>query len=148
MVTKTKYFDEITYEEEDILTIQQGLFGFENCTKFLTIPFDPENDSILSLQSLDNPDLSFILMNPFQLYEDYSPKPLDEDLRFFGEIDESELSYYVLAVLKDSLSDSTLNLKAPLVVNAMNKTGKQVILPQKEYKFRHRFPDNQQHKEV
>ncbi len=148
MVTKTKYFNEITYEEEDILTIPNGLFGFEDHTKFLTIPFDEENDSILSLQSLDEPDLSFILMNPFQLFEDYSPKPLPEDLRFFGSTDESELSYYVLAVLKDSLGDSTLNLKAPLVVNAMEKTGKQVILPQKEYKFRHRFPTNQHPKEV
>ncbi len=148
MVTKTKYFDEITYEEKDILTIPNGLFGFETYTKFLTIPFDENNDSILSLQSLDDPQLSFILMNPFQLFEDYAPKPLEDDLTFFGSVDESELSYYVLAVLKDRLCDSTLNLKAPLVVNALEKKGKQVILPQKEYKFRHCFPANKQQKEV
>lgn len=140
MITKTKYFNDITYEKEDILTIPNGLFGFENYKKFLAIPFDASNDSVLSLQSLDDPELSFILMNPFQLYEDYMPQPTPDDLKFFGDIDESELSYYVIAVLKDTIADSTLNLKAPIIVNAMTKVGKQVILPQPEYKFRHKFP--------
>ena len=146
MIANTKYFDTITYEEEDVLTIPNGLFGFENFTKFLAIPFDSSNDAVFSLQSLDDPDLSFILMNPFQLYEDYLPKPSTDDLKLFGDVDESDLSYYVIAVLRDSIADSTLNLKAPLVVNVMKHVGKQVILPQPEYKFRHQFPIKQ-HKE-
>lgn len=140
MIAKTKYFDEITYETEDIITITNGLFGFESFTKFLAIPFDSDNDSVLSLQSLEDPELSFILMNPFQLFEDYSPSPLSEDLKLFGDIPDSDLSYYVIAVLKDTIEASTLNLKAPLVVNALTHVGKQVILPQEEYKFRQPFP--------
>lgn len=145
MIAKTKYFDEITYEKEDIITIPNGLFGFERFTKFLAIPFDSSNDSVISLQSLEDPELSFILMNPFRLFEDYSPMPLNEDLKFFGDVDDSELSYYVITVLKDTMNASTLNLKAPLVVNALTHVGKQVILPQEEYKFRQAFPTK--HKE-
>ena len=143
MKIKTKYFDEITYEEGDILSIPGGLFGFEKYTKFLTIPFNESNDSMISLQSLDNPELSFILMNPFQLYNDYSPILSAEDLGFFKGTKEEDLSYYVIAVLKDTLADSTINLKAPLVLNAMTRTGIQVILDQEEYKFRHKFPSIQ-----
>ncbi len=140
MIAKTKYFDEITYEAEDIITISNGLFGFEAFTKFIAIPFDSDNDSVISLQSLEDPELSFVLMNPFQLFEDYDPKPLSEDLKAFGDVDDTDLSYYVIAVLKDTLGTSTLNLKAPLVFNALTHIGKQVILPQEEYKFRHLFP--------
>lgn len=147
MVAKTKYFDEITYEADDILTLESGLFGFEKFTKFLTIPFEPENDSVLSLQSLEDPELSFILMNPFGLFSDYDPKPSPDDLKSLGAAEESALSYYVIAVLRDTLTESTLNLKAPLVVNAFDHVGKQVILPQDKYKFRQPFPAQNHRKE-
>lgn len=147
MVAKTKYFGEITYEENDILTLENGLFGFEHFTKFLAIPFDESNDSLLSLQSLEDSELSFILMNPFGLFSDYDPKPSPDDLKALGITDEAEVSYYVIAVLKDTLSASTLNLKAPLAVNAVTRVGKQVILPQDEYKFRQPFPTDHHRKE-
>ena len=69
-----------------------------------------------------------------------------QDLKAFGDVDDADLSYYVIAVLKDTLDTSTLNLKAPLVVNALTHVGKQVILPQEEYKFRQPFP-TKHHKE-
>lgn len=140
MIVKTKYFDEIMYEEKDVITISNGLFGFETLTKFLAIPFNSSNDFVISLQSLEDENLSFILMNPFHLFEDYSPKPLKSDLNIFEGTEEDNLSYYVIAVLNDTLASSTLNLKAPIVFNAMTHIGKQIILPQAEYTFRHPFP--------
>ena len=144
MIAKTKYFDEITYEENDIITLPKGLFGFEAFTRFLAIPFDPSNDFIISLQSLEDSELSFILMNPFHLFEDYSPSPCADDLKFFEGTDEADLSYYVIAVLNETLGASTLNLKAPVIFNALTHTGQQVILPQEEYTFRHSFPEDHQ----
>ncbi|MFR2837000.1 MAG: hypothetical protein ACLTCI_10930 [[Clostridium] nexile] len=35
MIAKTKYFDEITYETEDIITITNGLFGLNLLQSFL-----------------------------------------------------------------------------------------------------------------
>jgi flagellar assembly factor FliW len=60
-----KYFGQISYEQEDTIHIINGLFGFESFTKYLPIPFHEDNDSLISLQSLEDETLSFIVMNPF-----------------------------------------------------------------------------------
>ena len=55
---------------------------------------------------------------------------------------EDDISYYVICVLNESLTDSTVNLKAPLAINVRNRTGKQIILDEPAYSFKHAIPAN------
>ena len=52
MQTNTKYFGAVTYEEEDVLTFPQGLFGFEEERSFLLLPFAGSDGNLLCFQSL------------------------------------------------------------------------------------------------
>ena len=141
MNINAKYFGSVSYEEADSIHIINGLIGFESHTDYLPIPFQDEDDSLISLQCLDDEKLSFILMNPFGIRDDYSPSLSDEDLRELDAKASEDLSYYVVCVMRDSVAESTVNLKAPLVVNALNRKAKQVILDQPEYTFRHTLGD-------
>ena len=47
----SKYFGEIEYQEEDVLTFPKGLFAFEEETKFLLLPFSGSSGTLLCLQS-------------------------------------------------------------------------------------------------
>ena len=107
-------------KQKILLRLQMDLFGFESFTKFLAIPFDSDNDSVLSLQSLEDPELSFILMNPFQLFEDYSPSPLSEDLKLFGDIPDSDLSYYVIADFKGHYGSFYIKFKSSFSSQCIN----------------------------
>lgn len=141
MDINAKYFGNISYEEGDIICIEEGLIGFSSYTKYLPISFEEENDGMISLQSLEDEGLSFILMNPFRLFPDYSPVTAEEDMRQLGAEREEDISYYVISVIGASIAESTVNLKAPLAVNSKNRKAKQIILEQPEYTFRHCIGD-------
>ena len=141
MNINAKYFGPISYEEKELIHIINGLIGFESYNKYLPIPFQEEDDSLISLQCLEDEDLSFILMNPFSICQDYSPKLSDQELKELGAESADDISYYVISVIRESVSQSTVNLKAPLAVNAINRQAKQVILEQAEYTFRHALGD-------
>ena len=130
-----------SYEEKELIHIINGLIGFESYNKYLPIPFQEEDDSLISLQCLEDEDLSFILMNPFSICQDYSPKLSDQELKELGAESADDISYYVISVIRESVAQSTVNLKAPLAVNAINRQAKQVILEQAEYTFRHALGD-------
>ncbi len=141
MDINAKYFGNITFEENDIILVEEGLIGFSSYIKYLPISFEEGNDGMISLQSLEDEGLSFILMNPFKLFPDYNPIPTKEDMRQLGAEKEEDISYYVISVIGASIAESTVNLKAPLAVNAKNRKAKQIILEQPEYTFRHCIGD-------
>ena len=86
--------------------------------------------------------MSFILMNPFQLYADYTPVLSEEDRKLLNVSQEDDsVSYYVICVIRDPMDDSTVNLKCPIAVNIENREARQVILDNPLYQFRHLIKD-------
>lgn len=136
MNINAKYFGEVSYEKDDTIHIINGLFGFESYASYLPLSFQ-EDDSMISLQNLEDETLSFILINPFMIYPDYSPKLSKDDLKELEANSIEDVSFYVISVIRDSVDKSTVNLRAPLVVNALNRKAKQIMLDQPEYTFRH-----------
>ena len=137
MNINAKYFGPISYEKKETIHIINGLIGFENHTEYLPISFQEDDDSMISLQCLDDEALSFILLNPFGIFPDYDPVLPKYELEELGTDSADDISFYVIGVIRDSVAESTINLKAPLAVNALNRRAKQVILDHPEYTFRH-----------
>lgn len=137
MNINAKYFGQVSYEQKDTLHIINGLFGFESYTEYLPLPFNEYNDSLISLQSLENESLSFILMNPFGICPDYKPTLSEEELKELEADSEDDISYYITSVILDSIAESTVDLKAPIAVNGFTRKAKQIILDNPEYTFRH-----------
>lgn len=137
MKINAKYFGEVSYENSDIIMIEKGLIGFESYMKYLPLSFHEDNDSMVSLQSLDEESLSFILMDPFQAFPDYAPELSAQDMDELKAESPDDLAFYVICVIRDTVAESTVNLKAPLVINLATRKARQVILEQPEYTFRH-----------
>ena len=141
MEINAQYFGQVSYDKSELIHIVNGLIGFEAYTEYLPIPFHEDNDSLISLQCLEDETLSFILMNPFGLLNDYTPSLSGQDMKELDAETAEDLSYYVICVMRDSVAESTVNLKAPLVVNVRSRQARQVILDQSEYTFRHVIGD-------
>lgn len=119
------------------IEFKEGIFGFEEEKKFLPVMFEDGSDAVLYLQSIRNEKLSFVVMNPFMLKEDYNPVLSEEDYKKLGTSDEKDLSYYVFCVIANVAEESTVNLRCPIVVNHVTRQAVQVILGSDEYGFRH-----------
>ena len=137
MKLQTKYFGEIEYDADDYFTFPNGLFGFEEEKEFLLIPFEGSQSSLLCLQSTQTPTLAFILMDPFSLKRDYTPALQSAELSMLGVEKYDELCYYVMCVVRQPISESTLNLKCPVAINPATRISMQVILDTNEYEMRH-----------
>lgn len=132
-----KYFGTVSYTAKDPIHIINGMIGFESYTDYLPIPFNEYDDAMISLQSLEDESLSFILLNPFGIFPDYSPVISPEDLEELEAESEADISFYVTSVILNSVAESTVDLKAPLAVNGFNRKAKQIILDNPDYTFRH-----------
>lgn len=138
MNIEAKYFGNVSYEKDDIVQIINGLFGFEEYSQYLFIPFQENDNSMLSLQSLEDENLSFVLMEPFSLVPDYDVTLSAQDKKDLGALDDnSNIAYYVICVIRDSVESSTVNLKAPLAINVETNNAKQIMLENTQYTFRH-----------
>ena len=142
MEIKTQYFGSIPCSETEIIHFSDGLFGFQELKNYVPLSFQDNSDALISLQSIDDYRVSFILMNPFQLYSEYTPALSPEDSKLLkAAYDEENISYYVICVIHDHMEKSTVNLKAPIAVNTDTREAKQVILDNPLYKFRHPIKD-------
>ncbi|WP_405154142.1 flagellar assembly protein FliW [Paenibacillus sp. FSL K6-0108] len=126
---------ELDVREENIYHFSKGLPGFDEETQFALIPW--EGTPFIYLQSIKEPDLSFLLVSPFVFAPDYSFE-LPEADRAELEISE-EVSVYSIVTIQSEVSRSTMNLLAPVVLNPSKRTGKQVVLHQSSYATRHQI---------
>lgn len=129
--------NQFVYKEEECIHFQEGMFGFEQYKKYVPFPVNEDSDAMLYLQCVENMDLAFVLMNPFYLDSNYMPKLSTYDMQSIGAEKEDIISYYVICVMKEDTSESTVNLKCPIIVNSVTREAKQVILEEGEYQFRH-----------
>ena len=135
MKIKTRDFGEILVGEEDIIFFTTGIYGFDDYKKYIILKDSPEDD-VMFLQSLDNMDLSFVLIDPYAIFIDYNPILSEDDLHELKSTCGQELKYFVIAIKKDDIKESVVNLKSPIAINPDNRTAKQVIL-QNEYPLRY-----------
>lgn len=143
MKLQTKYFGEIEYEEEDLVQFPVGLAGFEDEHTFLFLPFAGSNDSMVCIQSVQTPLLAFVALNPFSLLTNYEPVLQESELALLGTEDYQELAYYVLCAVKAPVSDSTVNLRCPIVVHPQTREARQIIMDTDRYQMRHSLAEFQ-----
>lgn len=130
-------FNNSAYEKEELIYFIEGLFGFEEYKEFLPLPMVDDDDAVLCLLSVEDENLSFIIMNPFRLMKEYSPVLPNDTYKKLGTTNDADLSFYVICVVADPAEDSTVNLKCPIVVNTVNRRAVQVMLETGGYHFRH-----------
>ena len=139
MTIHTEYYGEIEYEKRDLVTFADGLFGFPELKNYLPLFLNDDDDFVILMQSIEQPEIAFVTMNPMYLCLDYDPNLTPEELSYLSVSDSHELSYYVICVLKDNYLDNTVNLKCPLAINPQTRVGMQLILEGSSYGFSHKL---------
>lgn len=136
MEIMTDIFGEVSYEASDIIYFQEGLYGFDEAKRFLLLEI--LDTPYRSLQSLDVDGLAFTVTTPFAFYGEYEFEISDRVVQQIEIESLDDLDIYTTIVLHDPLTESTLNLKAPILVNTKKNLGKQVILNE-DYPLKYKF---------
>ncbi|MCL2575964.1 MAG: flagellar assembly protein FliW [Defluviitaleaceae bacterium] len=130
MKLTTQGFGEIEINTEDIISFGDGLPGFADDKRFVILLQEDDGgiSPIRFLQSVDNGDLSFVLVDMTAFLPEYRPLVLVELAKEQGDnFDPDNTMIYNIATIYEELMDSTVNLKAPIVVNLEQKIGRQFL---------------------
>ena len=126
------------YEEKEIINFSKGIPGFENFKKYIIKDF-LEASPFRLLQSIENSELGFVIISPFEILEDYEIKINEEITKKLNIIKEKEVLLYSIVSLNSDIEKITANLKGPLVININNNMGEQYILDKDKYNIRERI---------
>lgn len=139
MVITTKVFGEIEIDDAKIITFSGGIIGFPDLKKFTLLYDSEKSGGIKWLQSLDEPAFAMPVMDPLAVKETYNPVVEDELLKPLGELDPEEILVLVTVTVPKDLTKMSVNLQAPIILNAENKTGCQIIIENEGGEFPVKF---------
>jgi flagellar assembly factor FliW len=109
------------------LYIPEGMLGFSRLTRYVLI--QEENlHPFLWLQSLEDSGLAFPVVDPHLIDKDYSRVLPSKELASLRIRSRSELLVLVVAILRANPGESSVNFKAPLLINHTKMIGRQIIL--------------------
>ena len=135
----TRVFGEIEIDDDKIITFPKGIIGFPELTLFALI-HDSEKgtETIHWLQSLQEPAFAMPVLDPLLVCPDYNPEVDDELFKHLGELNPEEMLVLVTVTVPKDLTQMTVNLKGPVIINAADKKAMQVIVEGDEYQVK--FP--------
>jgi flagellar assembly factor FliW len=124
---------------ENIIRMPLGLLGFEKIKQYVLL--SNSNEAPFSwLRMLDDTELAFIVICPFEVFPEYQPDVPDEDMAFLGITKPEDVLLYSIVTLRRQ-GRATVNLKGPIVVNRHTLVAKQVILSNSaDFSLEHSLP--------
>lgn len=133
MKIQTSRFGEIEVDESKIIDMRGGILGFNSLNRFVMIVHE-EGSPFHWFQSLEDPSIAFITMNPFIIKSDYEPEIDDHTIEMLevAKAEDIELKA-IITVRSEPVVKMTANLRAPLVINKQTKLASQVILEDEQY---------------
>lgn len=141
MLLNTKHFGEININEEQIITFVDGIPGFESLTKYSIIQTQEPDSAFCWMQSTENAELAFALVNPFMIKADYEFELTQEKLDMLNIRAPEEVVVYAIVVIPEDVSKASMNLKAPIIINSTTKKGAQIIIDNSKYEIRNFIMD-------
>jgi flagellar assembly factor FliW len=120
---------------ETVFTFPAGLPGFVALHHFALV--ETQREDLVWLQSVDDPQLTFLLTDPFVAVPGFAVDLPAADLAALGG-NAAHASLIVLAVVQlEGGMPVAANLQSPIVLNRDLRVGRQVVLPDSPYGMHH-----------
>ncbi len=134
MMIETSRFGPLEVDESRLIRFPKGILGFPDQHDYALIQ-TAENSVFYWLQSVDRPNLAFVVCDPRLFIQDYEAPVKQDDLAQIGLADPSAAQVFVIVNKVNTML--TGNLQGPLVVNVETRVARQLVLSDRRYATRH-----------
>lgn len=131
----TRDFGELEIDESTVISIPNGIIGFEDTKRYTLISPLGEDKFPMWLQSVEAAEPCFVVYDPMQLCSEYRFEITDEEQALLGIDENSPYRVLVVAIVPDDYRKTTINLRCPIIINTKTSVAAQVILTE-HYDFR------------
>jgi len=120
-----------------IITFPTGLPGLPAEWTEFELAAVAQDSTFFFLQSRQNENTGFILVDPFNFVPDYEFDLPEENARALGINTQKEVAVFCIVNAARGLTGATVNLLAPVVINTVTGAARQVVLVDRRYAIRH-----------
>ncbi|MCK9479159.1 MAG: flagellar assembly protein FliW [Firmicutes bacterium] len=131
----TSKFGVLDVPDKKIITFSCGILGFENLTEYVLLNIE-ETLPFYWLQAVENREVALSCMNPFDVMPSYNPEVGLDELESLMVEDAADLLILTTVVVPAEPSKATVNLAAPIIINAKGGRGAQIVLQNTKYNIR------------
>ena len=137
MQIDTKAYGPIDVNERQRITLQRGLFGFDEYVDFVLL--DSEQPPFYWFQAVQEKDIAFVLISPFVFRPEYTPGVSPEDLEALGleSAEDENLLIFAIVTIPPEQTRMTANLQGPILINRQTRQGRQIISNDDRWQVRH-----------
>ena len=140
MKISTSRFGKIEICKDEIISFAEGLLGFGEYHQYVVLNTE-DGSPFRWLQCVEDGNLAFVIIEPLSFMFEYDIEISDADQAFVGLTRAEDVVLYVIVSIPANPSDMTANLQGPLVINAANHQGRQVISSNNRHSVRVRILD-------
>ena len=138
MKFNTRKFGEIDIPDEKIINMPLGLPGFPDRKRFVLLERE-ETRPFCWFQSVDDPNLALVIMNPFLFHSKYSVdiEPALRELAWKGDPLDQMAVYVVLTFHDSGPYRITANLIGPIIINSLKCEAVQLVIHDSVHSHQH-----------
>ena len=143
MEYNTRLFGKIDVKDDKIIEFPQGILGFEDLKKF-TLTFDIEKSSPTGLNflvSLDEPAFMMPVVTAVSVKPDYAPQISADVEKAIGPLTENNVLVLVTMTIPSDITQMTVNLNAPIIINIDTNKAVQTMVENKDYDIKYPIYD-------
>lgn len=122
----SRLFGPIKVTPDRLFFFPTGLLGFTGESRYVLLPANREG--VFWLQSADDGNLAFLVVDPFRFFEDYIVDVPDQDMPFDTSASDDLLVLTIVTLPRDAAARPTTNLQAPVVLHLRDRCGTQFVL--------------------
>ncbi|MBI4846095.1 MAG: flagellar assembly protein FliW [Candidatus Omnitrophica bacterium] len=132
MKTSIADVDRTTSHKKMEVFFPEGVIGFSGHRTY-SIREDKSKEPFLWMQSNEDEQLSFILIDPREFKQDYKPVLSEVDKIALGVNNVEECKCLAIVAVPEDASKISANLLAPIMINEKESIARQVVLQDQEY---------------
>lgn len=122
------------YDEAEVITFAEGLIGLPQIRRAVVVSMR-EFEPFCWLAPVDGDENRFVIVNPHAIFDGYNP---DQYKPQFAD----RVNTYAIVTVGSDWRQTTINLRAPIVVDPVTKTASQQILSESPYHFAEAIPQD------
>jgi flagellar assembly factor FliW len=137
LIAETSRFGKIEYQKSEVLTMVRGILGFDEYIRFILVEQEGQ-EPFKWLQSLEKPELAFLIIDPLCIKKDYTVEINPVDLVALKAKNIHDIKILVLVSIPNNQpSLMSANLQAPIAINKREMKAAQLVLSESGYDTSH-----------
>lgn len=141
MRISTTRFGDISIDESRVIWMKGGMLGFEHLGKYVFLIQD-EKIPFWWFQSVEDGSVAFVVINSLAVKPDYEPVISDDEVKLLEIASPEDAVLFSVVTIRSGPFKVTVNLKAPIVINAKKMLAKQVVLVEPDYPVQYPITEN------